>query len=417
MKDLQDDGQSLAVPRRQMLGMAAAGCSLFLSGGSVLRGLMAQGAVSASDVELLRTTQAEPEGYFRLGRSGGRTWLVTPDGKLFFSVGFNHIDPAALRYPENIHIWRDKYDNSIHKWLSESVGPNLVKWGFNSVGNTVEMASNGPTNHRQSRRFTVDEYRSLGLPWFHQLDFADFHHWDAQHRLPDFYAPEFEDWCDHVAREYCATMADDPNLIGYFYMDCPGWVHTHPHSRWRGPMFDYRKLETETGRRELFDLATRYYRVCHDAIRRYDRHHLIFGDRYEGRGRMAKEVLMAAKPYVDVLSFQYFGTPENIRRDLTHWSEETGMPTLLADSGKHIRVADDQPGRTHDTEVHSRIMDVSMEMPHCVGFHLCGAYTRNRIRHTGLLGEDESPDEAVIQAISATNRRAKRWVDEANDRL
>lgn len=364
------------------------------------------------DLEMLPTTQEQPDGFYRLGKYKDRTWLVTPEGKPFFTIGFNHIDPAALRYPENIHIWREQYGNSMDRWLRESVGPNLRKCGFNSVGNTVEMASNGPTNHRQSRRFTYEEYQSLDLPYFHQLDFADFHHWDAQHRLPDFFTPEFEDWCDHVAREFCAVMADDPKLIGYFYMDCPGWVHTHPHSRWRGPMYDYRKLETERGQKELFDLATRYYQVTHDAIRRYDKRHLIFGDRYEGRGRMAKEVLMAAKPYVDVLSFQYFGTPENIRKDLTYWAETIGMPTLLADSAKHIRVDEESPVRIHDTEVYGQIVQVTQEMPHCLGVHLCGAYTENRIRYTGLLHEDETPYPEVVEGITAVNQKAQQWLVE-----
>tara|TARA_Y100000588_G_scaffold379772_1_gene462517 strand:- start:161 stop:298 length:138 start_codon:yes stop_codon:yes gene_type:complete len=37
----------------------------------------------------------------------------------------NHFDPASLRYPENIHIWREKYDGSTLKWIQESVVPNL----------------------------------------------------------------------------------------------------------------------------------------------------------------------------------------------------------------------------------------------------------------------------------------------------
>ncbi len=50
------------------------------------------------------------------------------DGGQFFSLGLNHIDPASLRYPENIHIWRDKYGGSMQRWLQESVAPNLKAW-------------------------------------------------------------------------------------------------------------------------------------------------------------------------------------------------------------------------------------------------------------------------------------------------
>lgn len=372
---------------------------------------LAQGpSSSASGWDWIDTTQTNPDNAYRLGQRNGRTWLVDPAGQAIFSIGLNHIDPATLRYPESGDLWQRKYGGSMRRWLQEAVRLDLLAWGFNSIGNTLEMASNGPTNHRQSRHFTPEEYRWLDLPFCHQLPFAHFDHWDAQTRLPDFFAPEFADWCDYVAREYCAPLAGDDNLIGYFYVDCPGWVHTHPHSRWRGPLFDPRRLDTAAGRQALFDLATQYYRVTHDAVRRYDPRHLILGDRYEARGRMAAEVLRAAKPYVDVLSFQDFGTPEQIRDDLDRWAQEIGMPVLLADSGgKHVLP---DGSHRHDVDAYRAIMEISQANPDCIGFHLCGAYMKNRIRRKGLRDEDETPDQEVIEGITRVNRQAQEWIAE-----
>jgi hypothetical protein len=90
------------------------------------------------------------------------------------------------------------------------------------------------------------------------------------------------------------------------------------------------------------------------------------------------------------------------------------MPTLLADSAKHIRVSDDSPVRTHDTEVYAEIMDVTMDMSHCVGFHLCGAYSRNRIRYTALLDEEEIPEQSVVDAITSKNIKVREWIDKHN---
>ena len=59
-----------------------------------------------------KTTQPQPDGFFTLGQRKDHWWLITPDGKPFFTMGVNHIDPATLRYPENIHIWREKYGGS-----------------------------------------------------------------------------------------------------------------------------------------------------------------------------------------------------------------------------------------------------------------------------------------------------------------
>jgi hypothetical protein len=273
----------------------------------------------------------------------------------------------------------------------ERVRPDLEAWGFNSVGWNQDMASNGVTNHRQSRLFTHEEYQWLGLPYAPMLPFADFHHWDAEHRKPDFFSNEFADWCDYVAREYVAPGADDPKLIGYFYVDCPAWVHDHPHSRWRGPLFDYKKLESEAGRAELTALATKYYQTVHDAIRRYDARHLILGDRYEGMGRMAAEVLLAAGPYVDVISFQHFGPVERTERDLRHWAGVTGKPVLLADSN-------------------SGGAPLMRVLPDCIGYHTCGSYVKNKIRGGALLDAREQPIGEAVNAATATNRATLAWL-------
>ena len=85
-------------------------------------------------VATVRTTQVQTNGFFTIGKEDGHWWLIDPEGKPFFTVGLNHIDPASLRYPENIHIWREKYEGSSLKWIQESVVPNLRKWRFNTVG-------------------------------------------------------------------------------------------------------------------------------------------------------------------------------------------------------------------------------------------------------------------------------------------
>src|SRR6185295_9107724 len=148
-----------------------------------------------------------------------------------------------------------------------------------------------------------------------------------------------------------------------------------------GPLFDPAKLKTEAGRKELFDLATRYYRVTHDAIRRYDPNHLIFGDRYEARAPVADEVLAAAKPYVDVISFQDFGEPAAVEANLRRWHEQTGRPVLLADAARQVKAAGGI--QRHDGTGYAETMRRLRDLSGCVGFHLCGAYLRNRARNRG----------------------------------
>ncbi len=345
---------------------------------------------------------------YKIGEHRGRRWFFSPERLHFFSLGLNLIDPSPLRYPSNGDLWQSKYGNSMERWLKESVGLDLKAWGFNSVGWTQEVVTRGQTNHRHSRSFTFEEYQWLDMPYCHQLPFADFHQWEVETRYPDFASDEFAVWCDYVARENCARMAQDRKLIGYFYIDCPTWIHTTPFMEWKGPMFDPERLTTESGRKALFEMASQYYQVTHDAIRRYDKNHLILGDRYEAKKPIAVEVIEAAKPYVDVLSFQHFSDPQTVCENLAKWHDKTGKPVLLADHAIPIKQPDG--GQRHDGQGYAEMLGELRKLPGCVGYHLCGAYLRNETRKRGLRQADEMPDDDAIQAIAKANREAGYWM-------
>ncbi len=350
----------------------------------------------------IKTTQPDPKGFFTLGKRDDHWWLITPDGKPFFSVGLNHIDSASMRYPENIDLWRKKYGGSDLRWIKESVAPNLKAWGFNTVGWVQEVSVK---QWRHSRSFTPDEYKALDMPYCHMLPFTQSHQWEKHTVHFDFMSKDWEQWCEYVARSNCAAMSEDRNLIGYFYSDCPTWNHSFERNKWRGPIFDPDRLKTEAGRKELTALARQYYRTTHDAIRRYDKHHLILGDRYEANRTLAMEVVNAAMPYVDVLSFQDFRHPVT---HLKEWYEKTGKPVLLADAAKPSKKVQHDGFIPNDGAWYASTLEALFENPGCVGFHLCGAYQRNKARLRGLLDEHEKPDPKNVPLMKAANERIQK---------
>jgi len=334
-------------------------------------------------------------------------WLLYDGQNMpFYSVALNHIDPASMMYDQNRNIWQEKYNNNIIKWLSEKVASEVKNFGFNSVGWVQEVVTRGKTNHRHSRNFTYEEYQALGMPYCHMLPFADFHQWEAETIYPDFYCQDFADWCDYIARAHCTRFANDPKLIGYFYLDVPTWIHTVKESAWKGPLFDPKKLETPAGKQELFELASQYYKITHDAIRRYDPNHLILGDRYNGQRPWAEEVVKAASQYVDVISVQHFGQPEEIKNDLNKFHQASeGLPVLLADSGVPNYHTWEQGFISNDYDRYARLTEMLQELNFCVGFHFCGAYQRNKVRKYGLLAPDESYSLAAQERIKLLNQQ------------
>lgn len=347
--------------------------------------------------------------FFKIEEINGRFFLITPDNKKFFSVGINHIDSASLRYVEGHDRWDTEYFNSHKKWLKH-VASELQDWNFNTVGWVQDVVVKSETIRRHSRNFTYEEYQWLNMPYCHMLPFADFHQWEVETRNPDFFSSGFEDWCDYVARDHCGRLKDDPNLIGYFYLDCPTWVHSVFDSPVKGPIFDPEMLKTESGRTEISTTATKYYKLTFDAIKRYDTNHLILGDRYEASQPISEGVIQAAIPYIDVLSFQHFGGPEKIVKNLRYWHHKTGLPTLLADFSHNKMTPSGY--LKHKVEDYQKTLQLLREDSSCIGSHLCGAYIANRARKKGLLDENENSNMEQIRAISQANLNIKKWMED-----
>jgi len=353
--------------------------------------------------------------FFTVQQRTGRWWFIAPDGKPFWSIGMNHIDSAALRFPESDGVWEDEFGNSQERWLG-SMADDLRDWGFNTIGWTQEVVIITDGYHRHSRPFTYEEYQWAGMPYCHLLPFTEAHQWQVEVRQPDLMSPDFEEWCDYVARDECARFRDDPKLIGYFYCDCPQWVHWSPATEWRGSLVDPDLLESEAGRRELTRIAEHYYKTTHDAIRRYDPNHLILGDRWEANATLPDEVVRAALPYVDVLGFQCFGTVEHIASKIRHWADFAQCPVLLADAaGWTCKPGDDgwppRADRHHDAEHYRAVMDELWQIPQCVGYHLCGAHIRNNARRYGFRDHANNTIAETVDGIRAVNESMRARID------
>lgn len=174
-----------------------------------------------------------------------------------------------------------------------------------------------------------------------------------------------------------------------------------------GPIFDPALRKTESGRKELRALAARYHKTAHEAIRRYGQHHLILGDRYEANAPLPLEVVEEALPYVGVLSFQDFKAP---MKHLAYWRRATGKPVLLADAAKGKPDPDTEGGSRNDGDWYAEVLAGLRKNSGCAGFHLCGAYQRNRARDRGLLDELERPDVENIELIRAANCETAEWM-------
>ena len=143
---------------------------------------------------------------------------------------------------------------------------------------------------------------------------------------------------------------------------------------------------------------------------------LIMGDRYEANHHLPEIIVRAAVPYVDVLSFQCFSPPRKLAEQMSQWAEIIQKPLLVADSNgsklAHGQTWDSPEPIRHDPAFYPEAIRRLRAVPACVGFHLCGAFIRNKVRNRGLLSLTEEEDEPVVTGIRKTNAQVEARIDE-----
>ena len=152
--------------------------------------------------------------HWSLTREHGVSWLVTPCGQRFFSLGVNALDGG---YP-----YRDKDGKIWYSWTAfaptraqwvDATRRRLADWGFNSAGGW----SLPP--------------RALHLPTIIDLELgrqARFHWFDP-------FAPETKTRMMALARRLVGPYRDNPYRIGYFSDNEVGW--------WAGALFVFYSMK------------------------------------------------------------------------------------------------------------------------------------------------------------------------------
>ena len=149
-------------------------------------------------------------GKWGVAERNGVRWLVTPQGRLFYSKGVNIVVPGKKTPKSDLrqeYYWGNFYRSSL-EWCS-TVNRRLEEWGFNTRGGWSDPNPNLQT------ALTVDLElgRNSRYHWFDPFD------------------PEMERTMDETALKLTAPYRDNPRLLGYFTDNEVGW--------WNTPLFSY----------------------------------------------------------------------------------------------------------------------------------------------------------------------------------
>lgn len=301
--------------------------------------------------------QLEATGFFRVEKYKGRWWFVDPEGRLFFSHGANSIgfdQQTAVTDREALFEWIPSeadigaaLSNNVLKFmianLHRTYGPDwqtraydrvhtrMRAWGLNTVG-----AWSDP-----------QLYGSPKTPYTPIL-----HVWPGKSplgkKVPDPFSPEFEQRVEDGLRKLAKTSGSDPWCLGVFIDNELGWYEDFVHNSLAGPpdmparvavinllKEKYATIEAlnaawstqhaswdalngapaslealedapddfkayREDRKSIGQLiGNRYYKVCHDMMRKIFPNHLYLGSRIH---KASPEVYEEATRYSDVLS-------------------------------------------------------------------------------------------------------------------
>ncbi len=272
-----------------------------------------------------------PQGFFTVHKTGTSWSFTTPSGQPFWSFAPDCVDTGTSKKDykaTNKSYASFRLFTSDQEWVQDAT-QKLKQWGFNSTG--------GWSDDDLFRKYAGKDR----MPYFVVLhlgayDLAPWH---------DLFSPQMERLTDAAAKKQILPVANDPYLVGYFTDNELGWwddtlfksyLGMKPTAPGRRVLIetlkkfysgDFQKFEKDwvtsthsfesittlhqrpggTGRKAINAfvqaLGERYYSLMKSTIRRYDKRHLILGDRYCQYYSMP--IVRAASKYVDVISTNF----------------------------------------------------------------------------------------------------------------
>jgi len=196
--------------------------------------VFAAGSFCAGKARACADFAAAPSTRWSLTTENGVSWLVTPCGERFFSLGVNVLDGGNFEH-EKVGKAYTGYDweafaPTLADWV-DGTRRRLFSWGFNSAGGW----SLSPQTLKLPTVINLELGRLSRFHWF------------------DPFAPETETRMNGLARELVAPYRDTPYRIGYFSDNEVGW--------WAGALFIFysSKPASSVTKQRWVELLRRHY--------------------------------------------------------------------------------------------------------------------------------------------------------------
>jgi hypothetical protein len=327
----------------------------------------------------------------------------------------------------------------------------LKSWGFNSIGGWSAKVVEGKN----------------GIYYAHLLDMLTT--WQNHFNLPDIFGTDFQQRSLQIAQKECLTRANDEMLLGYqtdnelpwdkdfiaqyltnqsnstpdgyiatiSFLESTYKVIGNLNKAWNinaGSFSDVvNHLKDPTLNKTqyqmdlsdfLFIVATKYFEVATQAIRKYDPNHLILGCRADV---LPDPVIKAHIPYVDVIDLHSYADKPPIEFinhiwNLTHkpimlgefsfTAVDSNMPNTVG-----ARAGNPFATQSQRTAAYLGYVKPLLSLPFVVGYHWwqwadepsSGRWWDGEDSNYGLVHIDDEAYELLTDAMTTANAQANTW--------
>lgn len=334
----------------------------------------------------------EKTGFFRLEKAD-RWWLVTPEGNAFLSFGINHMTPSWLQYPENRDFWLQKFGLSrvyssekFYERFSQKAKQDLKAFKMNTIGCHNEIMCfpshrfcpivwhlhfvgispfTEPTKNvfrdvfsreferhcdLHARKEVAPESDNPFIIGYSLCDVPILTEMDASRRRGAWFGSYLPTW-PRVLRNappessgkqaYVNTMekrykSDIAAFNQVYSTEFRSFDELRNTGSWRDRSSLDAQLEgtpeNEDNLAFLEIIMERYYQVVTSAIRKYDKNHLILGNKLNGNTDLPDFVVDLTGKYMDCVFYQTYGDYVRQKPYLDRWYRLTGKPLFLGDA-------------------------------------------------------------------------------------
>lgn len=431
------------------------------------------------------------KGFVHVECQDGIWFMVNADGERFIPTGMNHIGPMHRFAPYNKDHWIEKFgpETLTNQGQPDWQGPGVKRWMEQIARDHLDNGFNTLAFHHPLTMPT--EYcNELGLYYFGKLKMSHVNPKRAPRMSPDGKYPDVfsQAWIrklDGYVEKYTAKHKDSKYLLGYSFEDLPAYTVHHlekritkfEHHPWiidiiskpgvtlgKRAWIDVLKQQYPTAAEagamyglEIADwvdfhevsdwplpndaeqgfadqalmnakIVEAYLKAHHDAIRKHDPNHLIFGDKIQNQRPQPDWVWEIVRKYVDVILIQDydFFTPAHEKK-LRHIYHLTGKPIINGDHSygmlrpnmtavKGVKVnSAKEKGQQYATYLRG-----ILNLPFMLGWQTCG-YLETWEGTTDATGKQQTgyfdpfgePIEEALSLARDANAQALAWHEKA----